>query len=178
MTIPVDPNKALQWVFIRSGSALLAKFPLVAGAEPQMTVECPDDTIRLDVEGQIVLLQSRLIDTIAKQAMVKAMITNRVKKGEWKKVDGSLKELDELTTLDEFTEMVEDIQYPAIKKSQERNDRISQSRIKTLGRAILKVAKVHLDQEKRDEFRDDIVEQRRLEDPNADPGNRAAPGQK
>lgn len=178
VTIPVDSNKPLQWVFIRSGSALLAKFPLVAGAKPQMTVECPDDTIRLDVEGQIVLLQSRLIDTIAKQAMVKAMITNRVKKGEWKKVDESLKELDGLTTLDEFTEMVEDIQYPAIKKAQERQDRLSQSRIKTLGRAILKVAKVHLDQEKVDEFRDDIVEQRRLEDPNADKGNRAAPGQK
>ena len=178
VTIPVDPNKALQWVFIRSGSALLAKFPLVAGAERQMTVECPDDTIRLDVEGQIVLLQSRLIDTIAKQAMVRAMIINRVKKGQWKKVDESLKELDELTTLRAFTTMVEDIQLFALKKAQDRKDRISQSRIKTLGRAIMKVAKVHLDQEKVDEFRDDIVEQRRLEDPNADPGNRAAPGQK
>lgn len=177
VTVPVDPDKPLQWVFIRSGSALLAKFPLVAGAEPQMIVECPDDTIRLDVEGQIVLLQSRLVDTIAKQAMVKAMITNRLKKGEWKKVDESLKELDELPGIEDFETMVSEIQYPALKKAQERKDRSSQSRIKKLGEAVLKVARIHLDQEKIDEFRDDVVEQRRLEDPDAPRGNRTAPGQ-
>jgi hypothetical protein len=176
VTIPVDPKKPLQWVFIRSGSALLAKFPMVAGAELQMTVECPDDTIRLDVEGQIVLLQSRLVDTIAKQAMVKAMITNRLKKGEWKKVDESLKELDELPTIKSFESMVSEIQYPALKKAEERRDRSSQTRIKTLGEAVLKVARIHLDQEKVDEFREDVVEQRRLEDPDAPKGNRAAPG--
>jgi len=176
VTIPVDPNKALQWVFIRSGSSLLAKFPLVAGAERQMTVECPDDTIRLDVEGQIVLLQSRLVDTIAKQAMVKAMITNRVKKGEWKKVDESLKELDELATIQSFETLVSEIQYPALKKAEERGDRSSKGRIKKLGAAVLKIARIHLDQEKIDEFREDIIQQRQLDDPNAPRGKRAAPG--
>ncbi|MGZ0165292.1 MAG: hypothetical protein ACKVII_15315 [Planctomycetales bacterium] len=176
VTIPVDPNKALQWVFIRSGSSLLAKFPLVAGAERQMTVECPDDTIRLDVEGQIVLLQSRLVDTIAKQAMVKAMITNRVKKGQWKKVDESLKELDELATIESFETLVSEIQYPALKKAEERGDRSSKGRIKKLGAAVLKIARIHLDQEKVDEFREDIIEQRRIDDPDAPRGNRAAPG--
>jgi hypothetical protein len=174
--IPVDPNKPLQWVFIRSGSALLAKFPLVAGTERQMTVECPDDTIRLDVEGQIVLLQSRLVDTIAKQAMVKAMITNRLKKGEWKKVDESLKELDELPTIESFETLVSEIQYPALKKADERRDRISKGRIAKLGAAVLKVARIHLDQQKVDEFREDIVQQRQLEDPDAPRGKRAAPG--
>jgi len=176
VTIPVDPNKALQWVFIRSGSSLLAKFPLVAGAERQMTVECPDDTIRLDVEGQIVLLQSRLVDTIAKQAMVKAMITNRVKKGEWKKVGESLKELDELPNIESFETLVSEIQYPALKKAEERGDRSSKGRIKKLGAAVLKIARIHLDQQKVDEFREDIIEQRRIDDPDAPRGNRAAPG--
>ena len=176
VTISVDPNKPLQWIFIRSGSALLAKFPLVAGAEKQMTVECPDDTIRLDVEGQIVLLQSRLVDTIAKQAMVKAMITNRLKKGEWKKVDESLKELDELPTIESFETLVSEIQYPALKKADERRDRTSKGRIKKLGETVLKVARIHLDQQKIDEFREDVVQERQLEDPDAPRGNRAAPG--
>lgn len=176
VTIPVDPNKPLQWVYIRSGSALLAKFPLVAGAERQMTVECPDDTIRLDVEGQIVLLQSRLVDTIAKQAMVKAMITNRVKKGEWKKVGESLQELDELATIEDFETLVSEIQYPALKKAEERRDRASKGRIRKLGDAVLKIARVHLDQQKIDEFREDIVQQRQAEDPDAPRGNRSAPG--
>ncbi|MDA0283034.1 MAG: hypothetical protein O3B13_02270 [Planctomycetota bacterium] len=177
VTIPVDPNKPLRWVYVRSGSALLAKFPLVAGAEPQMMVECPDDTIRLDVEGQIVLLQSRLIDTIAKQAMVKAMLTNRTKKGEWDKVDESLDEFDALPTIKSFEKMVFDIQYPALKKAEARHDRSSESRIKKLGQAVLKVARLHLDQEKIDEFREEIIEQRRLENPNAS-DSRSAPGQR
>lgn len=176
VTIPVDPNKALQWVFIRSGSALLAKFPLVAGAERQMTVECPDDTIRLDVEGQIVLLQSRLIETIAKQAMVKAMITNRVKKGEWKKVGESLEELDELPNIESFETLVSEIQYPALKKAEERGDRSSKGRIKKLGDAVLKIARIHLDQQKIDEFREDIIQQRQIDDPDAPRGKRSAPG--
>lgn len=176
VTIPVDPNKPLQWIFIRSGSALLAKFPLVAGAEQQMTVECPDDTIRLDVEGQIVLLQSRLVDTIAKQAMVKAMITNRVKAGEWKKVDESLKELDELPTIESFETLVSEIQYPALKKAEERGERSLKGRISKLGDAVLKVARIHLDQQKIDEFREDIVQQRQIDDPDAPQGKRAAPG--
>lgn len=176
VTIPVDPNKPLQWIFIRSGSALLAKFPLVAGAEQQMTVECPDDTIRLDVEGQIVLLQSRLVDTIAKQAMVKAMITNRVKAGEWKKVDESLKELDELPTIESFETLVSEIQYPALKKAEERGERSLKGRISKLGDAVLKVARIHLDQQKIDEFREDIVQQRQIDDPDAPRGKRAAPG--
>lgn len=176
VTVPVDPNKPLQWVFIRSGSALLAKFPLVAGAERQMTVECPDDTIRLDVEGQIVLLQGRLIDTIAKQAMVKAMIKNRLKKGEWKKVDESLKELDELPTIENFETLVSEIQYPALKKADERRDRSSKGRIKKLGDAVLKVARIHLDQQKVDEFREDVVQERQIGDPDAPRGNRSAPG--
>ena len=176
VTIPVDPNKPLQWIFVRSGSALLAKFPLVAGAEQQMTVECPDDTIRLDVEGQIVLLQSRLVDTIAKQAMVKAMITNRVKAGEWKKVDESLKELDELPTIESFETLVSEIQYPALKKAEERGERSLKGRISKLGDAVLKVARIHLDQQKIDEFREDIVQQRQIDDPDAPQGKRAAPG--
>ncbi|NQV28804.1 MAG: hypothetical protein HQ518_31000 [Rhodopirellula sp.] len=178
VTIPVDPKKPLQWIFVRSGSALLARFPLVAGADQQLIVECPDDTIRLDVEGQIVLLQSRLVDTIAKQAMVKAMITNRVKQGEWSKVDESLKELDELPTLKSFETMVSEIQYPALKKAEERRDRSSQGRIRKLGLDVLKVAGVHLDQKKVDEFREDILQQRQLDDPNAPRGKRSAPGRK
>jgi len=176
VTIPVDPNKPLQWIFIRSGSALLAKFPLVAGAERQMTVECPDDTIRLDVEGQIVLLQSHLVDTIAKQAMIKAMITNRLKKREWKKVDESLQELDELPTIENFETLVSEIQYPAIKKADKRRDRISKGRITKLGTAVLKIARIHLDKQKIDEFREDAVQERQIEDPDAPRGKRSAPG--
>jgi hypothetical protein len=175
--IPVDPNKSLEWVYVRSGSSLLTKFPFVPGAEADMLAECPDDTIRLDVEGQLVLLQSRLIDTIAKRSVVMAMIKNRRAKSEWNKVDESLKELDSLPTLEEFTDEVEGIQFRSKEKAKARNDRRSISRIDRLGREVLKVAAIHLDQEKLDEFREETREMRTLDQAGTDPRERrAAPG--
>ncbi len=173
VTIPVDPEDALQWVFIRSGTALLAKFPIVAGTEANMIVECPDDTIRLDVEGQIALLQSRLVDTIAKREMVKAMIRNRMKKDEWEKVEESVDELRSLPGFEDFKKMVTAIQYPAEKRAQARKDRISESRIKKLGAEVLKIASVHLDEKKIEELIEEVQEQR----PGGPGGPRKAPGQ-
>ena len=173
VTIPVDPEDALQWVFIRSGTALLAKFPIVAGTEANMIVECPDDTIRLDVEGQIALLQSRLVDTIAKREMVKAMIRNRMKKDEWEKVEESVDELKSLPGFEDFKKMVTAIQYPAEKRAQARKDSISESRIKKLGSEVLKIASIHLDQKKIDDLVEEVQEQR----PGGSGGPRKAPGQ-
>ena len=173
VTIPVDPEDALQWVFIRSGTALLAKFPIVAGTDANLIAECPDDTIRLDVEGQIALLQSRLVDTIAKREMVKAMIRNRMKKDEWEKVEESVDELKSLPGFDDFKKMVTSIQYPAEKRAQARKDRISESRIKKLGSEVLKIASIHLDQKKIDDLVEEVLEQR----PGGPGGPRKAPGQ-
>ena len=174
--IPVDPKNSLEWVLIRSGSALLTKFPFVPGAEPEMLVECPDDTIRLNVEGQLVLLQGRLIDTIAKRTVVMAMINNRSKKQEWDKVDESLKELKSLPTLDQFTAQVETIQFAPRERARERNDRKTVSRINKLGSQVLKVAAIHLDTEKMDAFLEQIRELREIDDSGGDPrGRRTAP---
>lgn len=173
VTIPVDPTDPLLWIYVRSGSALLAKFPIVPGTEASMMVECPDDTIRLDVEGQIALLQSRLVDTIAKREMVKAMIRNRMKKDQWDKVDESVAELKALPGFDDFRKMVTAIQYPAERRAQARNDRISESRIKKLGSEVLKVASIHLDQKKIDDLIEEVMEQR----PGGTAGVRKAPGQ-
>lgn len=175
--IPVDPNKSLEWVLIRSGSALLTRFPFVPGEEPEMLVECPDDTIRLNVEGQLILLQSRLIDTIAKRSVVMAMIKSRRAKGEWDKVDESLKELSSLPTLQEFTSQVETIQFLPKERARERKDRQTVSRIDKLGQQVLKVAAIHLDTEKMDQFLEETREMRDLDKAGADPRERrTAPG--
>lgn len=162
VTVPVDPNKALQWVLIRSGGSLLTKFPFVAGAEASMLAECPDDTIRLNVEGQISLLTGRLIDTIAKRHMVMAMVKNRAKKGDWKKVDESLKELTDMESYEQFKDRVGVIQFAAIERAEARKDRRAVGRIKKLGSSVLAVAKIHLDKQKVDDFRDQIEEVKRM----------------
>ena len=160
VTIPLNETKPVVWLMVRSGGALLAKFPIVPGSESYMMVECPDDTIRLDVEGQMILLQSRLIDTIAKRFVVMAMIKNRSKTNDWKKVDESLKDLDSLVSFDDLKVMVTDIQSPAIEKAKSRGDTISAGRIQKLGQQVLKVAEHHLNAEKLKEFKEEIRELR------------------
>ena len=162
VTIPVDPNKPLEWILIRSGGSLLTKFPFVPGAEAQMLAECPDDTIRLNVEGQISLLTGRLIDTIAKRHMVMAMAKNRAKKGDWKKVDESLKELGDMESFAQFKDRVGVIQFAAIERAQARKDRRAVGRIKKLGTTVLKIAEIHLDKQKIDDFRDQMQETKRV----------------
>jgi hypothetical protein len=162
VTIPINKNKQVLWLMIRSGGALLVKFPIVPGAESHMLVKCPDDTIRLDVEGQMILLQGRLIDTIAKRSVVMAMIKNRQKKNQSDKVKESLKVLKSLVTFQDFKLMVEDIQLPAIEKADARNDKVSVGRIRSLGRQVLKVAEHHLNAEKLKEFIEEIEELEKL----------------
>ena len=160
ITIPVNDKHPVLWVMVRSGGALLAKFPIVPGAELQMQVECPDDTVRLDVEGQMILLQSFLIDSIAKRQVVMAMIKNRAKKSEWEKVTESLEELKDMVTFNQFKERVNNILGPGIKKATERKDKISAGRIRKIGSAVLKVAEHHLNAEKMDEFVKEMEELR------------------
>ena len=53
------------WIRVYSGASLLARVPYAPGLIPFDTIELPDDSIRLAVEGEIQLLADELIDAIA-----------------------------------------------------------------------------------------------------------------
>ncbi len=163
-TIPVKEHAPLQWVFVRSGRELLTKFPIVPGVEASMSAQCPDDTERLDVEGQMALIETDLIDTIAKRAVSLAMIKARGAKHEWAKVDEGFAAIAELPKLKFFEEKVGEIQYAATKKAQAKKNRLAEDRIKKMGSKIMEVATFHLDDEKVTELKSELEEEKKAEE--------------
>lgn len=161
--VPAKPEKPLQWVFIRSGKELLTKFPMVAGAEAKMTASCPDDTLRLDVEGQIALLEGELVDVIAKRAVTVAMIKARAKKSEWDRVSEGFESLTKQPKLDDFKKSVDLIQVPAMKAAQAKKNVMAEDRIRKLSAKVLEIAQFHLDDEKITELKQEMDETKKAE---------------
>ncbi|MBC7964507.1 MAG: hypothetical protein H7Z17_01175, partial [Fuerstia sp.] len=53
--IPVDPANPTFWLYVYSGSSLLARVPYAPGLLPRDTIKLPDDGLRLGVEGELYL---------------------------------------------------------------------------------------------------------------------------
>lgn len=164
VTVPVRPDHPLQWAFVRSGRELLTKFPIVPGAEAAMTAQCPDDSVRLDVEGQVALLESDLIDVIAKRAVTVSLIKSRSKKSEWAKVDAGFAELAKLPKIDQFKKQMDEVQFPAIKAAQAKKNRFAEDKIKKLGAKVLEIATFHLDEEKVIELKEEMAELKKIDE--------------
>lgn len=103
----VLPSKnPFQILYIRSGGRLLARLPIVAGAERQAEVRLADDQIRLQAEGLVAAIQSRITDLVAKREIYKARVRIFSKNG---KFDDAKKLVDEFRKLETFTELRKDI---------------------------------------------------------------------
>jgi hypothetical protein len=158
VTLPAEPSKPLKWVLVRSGKELLTQFPIIPGVEETMSAKCPDDTERLEVEGQMAMVETDLIDTIAKRAVTLSLIKARAKKEEWPRVDQGFAELAALSKYADFERRVNELQYAAIKKTQAKKNVVAEDRIKKLGSKVLEIAKFHLDEEKIDELKSEMDE--------------------
>ena len=65
IVIPLQDEFPAVWLYVYSGSKLLARVPYAPGLIPSDTIELPDDTIRLRVEGDLQLFQNDLVDAVA-----------------------------------------------------------------------------------------------------------------
>lgn len=65
VVIETRENHPTFWIRVYSGTSLLARVPYAPGLLPADTIELPDDSIRLGVEGEIQLLADELVDAIA-----------------------------------------------------------------------------------------------------------------
>ena len=62
VTLQVKEGLPTVWLYVYSGKALLARVPYAPGLRPVETVELPDDSIRLRVEGELDLATSTTKD--------------------------------------------------------------------------------------------------------------------
>lgn len=91
MEIPSSDNP-LRLVYVRNGSQLLARLPLIPGWEVRRVVQITSDDQRLHVEGMLRGVQSRIMDILAHRTLAKARFKKRMEEG---KLQDAKKLLDE-----------------------------------------------------------------------------------
>lgn len=153
VTVPVVEKSPLQYLYVYSGQALLAKVPFIPGYSPSLEVEVPDDRPRLNVEGEVSLLQGELIDIIATREVLMARTRGAAKAKKWDDVGRFLSQLQDLPTLDEFTSRIASIEVRAVQAAKLKRDRVAEIRVKKLCTTIQEASEKHLDPFRIAEFR-------------------------
>lgn len=163
VTVPVNPDSPLQYLYVYSGQALLAKVPFIPGYSPRLEVEVPDDRPRLYVEGEVSLLQSELIDIVATREVLMARARAAAKSKRWEDVNKFLSQLQDLPTLDEFTGRIDSLKVRAVVAAKAKRDRVAEIRVERLCSNISDSAARILDPVRIAEFRREMDEKRRLD---------------
>ncbi len=151
------------WLLVHSGPVLLARVPFVPGLHAAETLELPDDSLRLEVEGAIALVQARLVDTVARRAVLMAQAKSRAKAGEWDAMENAWKEVKDMRQAASFISEIGVIRIRAVKAARARRDHSTEQRVVKLCNETLELVTNYLDDEKLANFRTDLDDLKRLD---------------
>jgi hypothetical protein len=95
--ISIPPGRTrLQLLYLKNGGQLLARLPIVPGAEPLIDVPLPDDDARLEAEARLSAMREDLIDLVVRRNVLMARTKQRIEKKDWAKARELLRVLDNL----------------------------------------------------------------------------------
>lgn len=163
IVIPADLAKPLKYLIVYSGTAPLAKAPLIPGLSPRLVLEAPDDTPRLNVEAETELLQSELVDLVARREVLMARARGAAKKQNWDQVTDLEKQVLALPGLQQFQTRIETLRNPAIQTAKRNKDKAQEARITRMCKQISEMATEHLDPVKLKEFTTELEEERKAQ---------------
>ncbi len=134
----VDPKNPTFWLYVYSGSLLLARVPYAPGLLATDTIKLPDDSIRLGVEGELYLFRDQLIDVVAQRAVFKGMAKQAAAAGDTAKLEEAVKGLIALPGRKEFELRLNAIQVPAVKRAEELRNGSAKRTVNKLCAAMAK----------------------------------------
>lgn len=108
ITVPPSATSghALSILTVASGGRPLARLPIVPGLEPQLTASVANDDQRLEAEGFVTGLREMLVDLVARRELLIAMAEQQLDEGQLDKANGSIRQLRELRTGEQFAQML------------------------------------------------------------------------
>jgi len=157
-----DGNNKPMLLLVRSGQNLLARVPFVPGVRPEEVLELPDDTLRLEVEGEVAQLQSELVDTVARRAVLSALARSRAKARDWESVENYLKEVATVPKSAAFMTNLNAIRINGLEASRAQKDKATELRVKRLCDETASLIKDYLEDDKLAELRDEIAELKQI----------------
>jgi len=174
LTLPASPKGRLQSLQVYSGSALLARVPVFPGTAASLHLETPDDRARLEVEGEVQLLESELVEIVATREVLITRTNAAVDQNRWDDVDQFLKDLQHLPSQQQLITKIDQLQLVSVQAAQDAGDRVAEARIKRLCDSIRDSVTKYLEPSRVDEFIREIRSQRLKQAP--PPPARALPG--
>ncbi len=122
LEIAVDPLNPTFWLYVYSGSSLLARVPYAPGLLPMDTLKLPDDGLRLGVEGELYLFRDALVDTVAQKAVLMSLARKAAAESKPDDLEKLILQLDGMPGQKEFMSRLNAIKTPATEKAvQQRN---------------------------------------------------------
>jgi hypothetical protein len=115
---------SLELLLIRNGAQLLARLPIVAGQDEHLVADLMDDDGRLQAEGAVAALHSRVLDLVARREILASRFRARLKEG---KFDEAQTLLDQFRLLESRADLSRS--FDEMQKAVTASDRLTQQRI-------------------------------------------------
>ncbi len=136
--IDVDPEHPTLWLYVYSGSTLLARVPYAPGLIPLDTIKLPDDGLRLGVEGELFLFRDALVDTVAQKAVLISLAKKASEEGKPEEVDRIVGLLDAMPDEKEFLSRLNAIKTPAAAKADQQHNPTLKRKVERLCQSMEK----------------------------------------
>ncbi|MBM4090217.1 MAG: hypothetical protein FJ276_12465 [Planctomycetes bacterium] len=120
--VPKD-DLPLRLVYIKNGSHLIARLPVVPGYRPELTIELVSDDKRLEAEAFVRGMESTVMDLVARREIVGARIRRRLEQGKTDEARQLLGELKTFLTKDDLEVMLTGRQQGGLSSIDEREQR-------------------------------------------------------
>lgn len=130
--IDVDAENPTFWLYVYSGSVLLARVPYAPGLVPQDTMKLPDDSVRLGVEGELYLLRDQLVDMVAQKAVNMSLAKKAAASGDVAALESAIAQLDALPGQKRFEELLNKIRSDAAAKADQQKNSVAKRKVESL----------------------------------------------
>jgi hypothetical protein len=157
VTIPVDLRRPIVRLEVHSGAAILARRPFVPGLDAETTLEIADDRVRLGTEREIDVLESQLIETVAKRGALIARTRAALSRTDTQKAQQLISEVERLPGGDEYFAQLNRIRVLALEEAHNRKDRVAERRIEDLCRKTLERITQYLSDDRIATFKEELA---------------------
>ena len=163
VTIAVDHERPLVWLFAYSGQHLLARVPFVPGIVSHVRLEVPDDSARLAAEADVQMLQGQLIDAVAVRNTQIGLIRAAAKQRDWKEQESRLAGLVKLEDAQSFLDRLAAVRVPAVNAAKARKDKTAEARINRLCDEMATLIRQYLSEDRIKQLNEEAAELRKAD---------------
>jgi hypothetical protein len=157
ITIPFDAHHPIVQLEVHSGAAILARRPFVPGLDANATLEIADDRVRLGAEREIDILESQLIETVAKRGALLARTRAALSHTDIKAAQQLIAEVERMPAADEYLKQLNKIRVLALEAAHNRGDRVAERRIEDLCAKTLERITQYLPEDRTAVFKEQIA---------------------